>query len=101
MEMIFAFYDFLGRGQAPTLAYPIAGVHSMLPPPPPPKKKQTIMVRGVARIWEGANIFFSDLEICTSQSDLLRMAKPSALLGGFGGMPPQIFFLNGTIWCVF
>ena len=45
------FYDFLGRGRAPTLAHPIAGVHSMLPPPPP--KKKTIMVRAVARICEG------------------------------------------------
>ena len=40
----------------------------------------------------GARIFFSDLEICMSQSDMLRMAKPCALLGWFGGMPPEKFF---------
>ena len=39
------------------------------------------------------NFFVSDLEICMSRSDMLRMAKPCALLGGFGGMPPrEIFF---------
>ena len=40
--------------------------------------------------------FFSDLEICMSRSDMLRMAKPCALLGGFGGMPPRENFLK---WC--
>ena len=70
-------------------------------PPSPKKKNKKNYGWGVARIWEGANTFFSDLEICTSQRDLLRMAKPCALRGGFGGMPPQNFFLNGTIWCVF
>ena len=34
----------------------------------------------------GQELVFSDLEICMSQSDMLRMAKPCALLGGFGGM---------------
>ena len=34
----------------------------------------------------GPRIFFSDLGICMSRSDMLRMAKPCALLGGFGGM---------------
>ena len=29
-----------------------------------------------------------------SQSDMLRMAKPCALLGGFGGMPPQENFFK-------
>ena len=51
--------------------------------------------RGVARIWEGGGqeFFFSDLGIYMSRSDMLRMAKPCALLGGFGGMlPPRIFF---------
>ena len=40
--------------------------------------------------------FFSDLEICMSLSNMLRMAKPCALLGGFGGMPPREIFLK---WC--
>ena len=31
-----------------------------------------------------------------SRSDMLRMAKPCALLGGFGGMPPRENFLK---WC--
>ena len=44
----------------------------------------------------GPRIFFSDLEICMSRSDMLRMAKPCALLGGFGGMPPRENFLK---WC--
>ena len=34
----------------------------------------------------GQELFFSDLGICMSRSDTLRMAKPCALLGGFGGM---------------
>ena len=29
-----------------------------------------------------------------------HVAKPYALLRGFGGMPPNNFFLNGTIWFV-
>ena len=42
--------------------------------------------RGVPRIWQGGGprIFFSDFEICMSRSDMLRMTKPCALLGGFG-----------------
>ena len=40
------------------------------------------------------NFFFSDLGICMSRSDMLRMAKPCALLGGFGGMPPRENFLK-------
>ena len=32
--------------------------------------------------------------------DLFRGAKRFALLGGFGGMLPREFFLNGAIWCV-
>ena len=41
----------------------------------------------------GQEFFFSDLGICMSRSDMLRMAKPCALLGGFGGMlPPRKFF---------
>ena len=50
--------------------------------------------RGVPRIWEGGGprIFFSDLEICMSRSDMLR--KPCALLGGFGGMLPREIFLK-------
>ena len=42
----------------------------------------------------GQEIFFSDLGICMSQSDMLRMAKPSAVLGGFGGMLPREFFFK-------
>ena len=61
--------------------------------------KNTIS-RGVPRIWQGggARIFFSDLVICMLRSDMLRMAKPCALLGGFGGMPPRENFLK---WCNF
>ena len=44
----------------------------------------------------GPRIFFSDLGICMSRSDMLRMAKPCALLGGFGGMLPRENFLK---WC--
>ena len=56
------------------------------------------MGRGVPRIWQGGGpiIFFSDLGICMSRSDMLRMAKPCALLGGFGGMLPRENFLK---WC--
>ena len=52
--------------------------------------------RGVPRIWEGGGprIFFSDLGICMSRSDMLRMAKPCALLGGFGGMLPRENFFK-------
>ena len=42
----------------------------------------------------GPRNFFSDLGICMSRSDTLRMAKPCALLGGFGGMPPRENFLK-------
>ena len=55
------------------------------------------MYRGVARIWEGGGggkNFFSDLETCMSRNDMLRMAKPCALLGGFGLCPPSFFK-----WC--
>ena len=45
----------------------------------------------------GKNFFLSDLGICMSRSDMLRMAKPCALLGEFGGMPPpRKYFLK---WC--
>ena len=52
--------------------------------------------RGVPRIWEGGcqELIFSDLGICMSRSDMLRMAKPCALLGGFGGMLPRENFLK-------
>ena len=52
--------------------------------------------RGVPRIWEGGGqeFFFSDLGICMSRSDMLRMAKPCAFLGGFGGMLPRENFLK-------
>ena len=42
----------------------------------------------------GPRIFFSDLGICMSRSDMMRMAKPCALLGGFGGMFPQEFIFK-------
>ena len=43
---------------------------------------------------EGHKFFFSELEICMSRSDMLRIVKPCALLGGFGGMLPQEFFFK-------
>ena len=54
------------------------------------------LIRGVPRIWEGGGqeFFFSDLGICMSLRDMLRMAKPCALLGGFGGMLPRENFLK-------
>ena len=54
--------------------------------------------RGVPRISQGGakKLFFSDLGICMSRSDMLRMAKPCAFLGGFGGMPPRENYLK---WC--
>ena len=44
----------------------------------------------------GAKNFFSDLgiSICMSRSDMLRMAKPCALIGGFGGMLPRENFFK-------
>ena len=42
----------------------------------------------------GQEISFSDLGICMSRSDMLRMAKPCAMLGGFGGMLPRENFLK-------
>ena len=42
----------------------------------------------------GPRIFFSYLELCMSRSDILRMAKPCALVGGFGGMLPRENFLK-------
>ena len=42
----------------------------------------------------GPRFFFTDLGICMSRSDMLRMAKPCALLGGFGGMLPRENFLK-------
>ena len=49
-----------------------------------------IYARGVPRIWEGGGqeIFFSDLGICMSRSDMLRIAR------GFGGMLPRENFLK-------
>ena len=53
------------------------------------------MHRGVARIWQGggARIIFLDFV-----NNMLLMALPCALLGGFGGMSPPlpIFFFK---WC--
>ena len=67
---------------------------------------KNIVYRGVPRIWQGGGQeFFSDLKICMSQSDMLRMAKPCALLGGFGGMSPRENFFKmvqfGAFWCIF
>ena len=42
----------------------------------------------------GKKFFSSDLEICMSQSDMLRMSKPCALLGVFGGMLPRENFFK-------
>ena len=42
----------------------------------------------------GGQEFFSDLELCMSRSYMLLMAKPFALLGGFGGMLPRENFLK-------
>ena len=42
----------------------------------------------------GAKKIFSDLGICMSRSDMLRMAKPCALLGGSGACPPREFFFE-------
>ena len=42
----------------------------------------------------GQEIIFSDLGICMSRSDMLRMAKLCALLGGFGGMLPREIILK-------
>ena len=41
-----------------------------------------------------AKNFFSDLVMCMSRSDMLRMAKPCAMLGGFGDMLPRENFLK-------
>ena len=48
------------------------------------------------RIASRASCFFRFGNLHVSRSDMLRMAKPCALLGGFGGMPPQENFLK---WC--
>ena len=53
------------------------------------------MVQGRSQDLAGGakRLFISDLGICMSLRDMLRMAKPCALLGGFGGMlPREIFF---------
>ena len=42
----------------------------------------------------GANFFFSDLESCMSRSDMLRRAKPCALLGGSGACSPKKIILK-------
>ena len=59
--------------------------------------KNLYPIRGVARIWQGgAKNFFSDYGICMSRCDMLRMALPCTLLGGFGDMFPREFFFK---WC--
>ena len=52
----------------------------------------------------GGKNFFFDFEICMSPRDMLRMASPCGLLGGFGGMSPEKFFKMvqfGAFWCIF
>ena len=44
----------------------------------------------------GARTFFSDLEICMSRSDMLRMAKACTLVWGSGTCLPQENFFK---WC--
>ena len=59
--------------------------------------KSTVHVQGRPQDLGGGgakNFFSSDLGICMSRSDMLRMAKPCALLGGFGGMFPREIFLK-------
>ena len=60
------------------------------------RHKFSCTFRGFPSIWEGGGprFFFSDLGICTSRSDMLRMAKSCVLLGGFGGMLPRENFLK-------
>ena len=69
----------------------------------PPRKKSyhpeinttTTIWRGVPRIWQGwgaRNIF--------SRFGKLHVAKPWAVLVGFGGMLHREHMLNGAIWCV-
>ena len=65
------------------------------PPWPPPQYANAGASPGFDR-GGGQEIFFSDMEICMSRSDMLRMAKPCALLGGFGGIDPREKFLK---WC--
>ena len=48
---------------------------------------------GVCRICQGGpTIFFG--------GGLATRGVATRLLGGFGGMLPRNFFLNGAIWCV-
>ena len=48
----------------------------------------------------GQKYFFRFGNLHVAKRHTLRMAKPCALLGGFGGVLPRKFFLNGAIWCV-
>ena len=53
--------------------------------------------RGVPRIWEGGGpriFFFRFGNLHVAKRHMLRMAKPCALLGGFGGMLPREIFLK-------
>ena len=68
-----------------------------LRPPWPPSIRKWYQLTGASPGFGrggGQEIFFSDLGICISRSDMLRMAKPCALLGGFGGMLPRENFLK-------
>ena len=51
--------------------------------------------RGVARMWqgEGQEFFFQILKFACGEA-------PCALLGGFGGMPPEIFFKWFNLVCI-
>ena len=49
----------------------------------------------------GQEFFFQIWKFaCVANSDMLRMAKPYALLGGSGACSPEKIFLNEAIWCV-
>ena len=71
-------------------------------------KLYTYLIRGVARIWEGGQDFFSDLEICMSRSDTSRHAAHGEAMrfarGVRGHAPPRNLFKMvqfDAFWCVF
>ena len=53
----------------------------------------------------GARIFFPDLEICMSRSDMLRMAKAMRFARGVRGHAPSRKNFKmvqfGAFWCIF
>ena len=50
---------------------------------------------GVSRISfrGGSKYFWKSGDICMARAEAMRLS------GGFGGMLPRNFFLNGAIWC--